>query len=110
MPRLKAAFFVKAHIRICASHGVTATVVRHGDDDAGNVLIKINLLDGRASVLEPTTNVDGARVWMRVTGPDPVEEALAEAAIARARKRDSDIWVLEIEDRDGRHFLSEPVV
>jgi len=110
MPRLKAAFFVKAHIRLCASRGVTATVVRHGDDDAGNVLIKINSLDGRACVLEPATNVDGARVWMRITGADPVDDTQADAAIARALKRDSDIWVLEIEDRDGRHFLSEPVV
>ena len=32
-----------------------------------------------------------------------------EDYIRRARSRDSDLWVLEIEDREGRHFLTEPV-
>ena len=109
-PRIAAEFWVKAHIRICAAQQVIATVVRRGDNQAGNVLIKLNLLDGRASVLEPATDIEGKRVWMRVTGPEPVEEEKADAAIARAIKRDSDVWVLEIEDKAGRHFLSEPVV
>ncbi len=29
--------------------------------------------------------------------------------IARAIKIDPDVWVVEIEDRQGRHFLVEPV-
>jgi len=109
-PRVTAEFWVMAHIRVCAANNVSAMVVRRGDRDAGNVLIKLNLLDGRASVLEPAMGLDGARIWMRVTGADPVDDAAAEAAIARSIKRDSDVWVLEIEDKAGRHFLSEPVV
>lgn len=106
-PRLKAELWVKAHIRICAVQGVQAFVVRRGDDTAGIVMIKVNCLDGRAFVFEPATGPDGARRWMRLGKAET--EADADAAIARAVGRDPDLWVLEIEDRAGRHFLTEPV-
>lgn len=108
-PRLKAAIWVAAHVRICEAQGITAVVVRHGDDTAGSVLIKVNLLDGRARVLEPTFGRAGGRVWRAITGPELVEEAKADEAVARALKRDPDLWVIEIEDREGRHGLLDPV-
>ena len=107
LPRLKAEFWVKAHIRICEVQGAPAFVVRRGDDTAGVVLLKVNRLDGRAYLLEPATGLDGARIWTRITKSE--DEADADATIQRAIKRDPDIWVLEIEDREGRHFLTEPV-
>jgi hypothetical protein len=110
MPRLKAEIWIKAHVRACEVQGAQAFIVRHGDDTAGAILIKVNALDGRAMLLEPATTAEGARAWMRVTGPAFVPEAEAEAAMARAIKRDPDLWILEIEDRQGRHFLTEPVL
>lgn len=107
LPRLKAALWVKAHIRICEAQGAQAFVVRKGDETAGIVLLKVNRLDGRAYVLQPATGLDGARIWTRLTKSE--EEAEADAAIGRALKRDPDLWVIEIEDRAGRHFLVESV-
>jgi hypothetical protein len=107
--RLKAAIWVKAHVRRCATQGITAVIARHGDDTAGSILLKLNRLERGCTVLSPSNRGDGTRVWLRATGPATVPEADADAYIARQVKRDPDLWVLEIEDRDGRHCLDDPV-
>ncbi len=85
-------------------------VVHHGDDTAGIVLLKINTLNDGCSVYQPTSNLDGNREWLRVTGPVLVPEADADAFIQRQLSFDRDLWVIEVEDRENRHFLDEPIV
>jgi hypothetical protein len=108
-PRLKAEIWVKALIRRVELEGAAAMVVRRGDATSGVVLVKINRLDGSATVLTPTRDGDGAFLWLAGTGADPVPELEADAYVERQRKFDPDLWVVEIEDRAGRHFLQEPV-
>lgn len=108
-PRLKAEIWVKAHIRRCAAVNIPAVVVRRGDDTAGTVLIKLNRFEHGCTVYTPSYGQNGERIWMRGTGDDPVPEAEADAYIARQTGYDPDIWVLEVEDRDGRHLLDEPI-
>jgi len=108
-PRLTADFWVKAHIRRLAGRDIPAMLVRRGDATAGAVLIKINLLDGRARVLSSATGLDGNRLWLSATGPEPVPEPEADAYIGRQIGRDPDLWVVEVEDREGRHLLDDPV-
>jgi hypothetical protein len=108
-PRLKSGIWVRALIRRCAVEAVPALVVRKGDESAGGIFVKVNRLDGQADVFSPARRGDGSKVWMHVLGPDPVPEADADAYIARQVKFDPDVWVVEIEDREGRHFLGEEV-
>ncbi|WP_169568077.1 DUF1491 family protein [Sneathiella limimaris] len=109
--RLKAEIWVKAHIRTCNFMNVPAFVVRRGDETAGSVLIKINRLNDKCMVLSPVTNFEtGKRQWMQSTGADWVSEETADAYIEKQLKFDPDLWVLEIEDQEGRHFLQEDVV
>jgi len=107
--RLKAEIWVKALIRRCEVEGASAMVVRRGDAGSGTVLVKLNTLDGRASVFAPARDGEGRLVWMRAPSAEPVSEAEADAYIEKQRNFDPDIWVVEIEDRQGRHFLQEPV-
>lgn len=104
-PRLKAELWVQAYVRRCAAAGAAAFVVCRGDPDSGVVLIKQNPLNGLATVFSLARRGDGAPVWMRGTGPDPVEETQADAYIERQRRFDPDLWVVEVEDRTGAHFL-----
>lgn len=110
-PRLKTGLWADALLRRWnGDTAVVATLVRRGDSDAGTVLLKISRLDGTATVLSQTVTADGARAWMRGTGTAPVSDADAEAYIQRQRKRDPDLWVIEIEDRRGLFAPDEPVI
>lgn len=109
-PRLKTEFWIKAHIRKCALHNIPVMVVRRGDSTAGNLIIKLNLLGDGFKLLTPDTDWQtGTRYWRLALGEDAVSEADADAYIERQIGYDSDLWVIEIEDRDGRHMLDEPV-
>ncbi|MEH6525968.1 MAG: DUF1491 family protein [Sneathiella sp.] len=109
-PRLKAEIWVKAHIRKCANFNVPVMVTRRGDSTAGSVLIKVNRLGPGCMVFSAATNFeDGSRLWLKGTGPDWVEESVADSYIEKQIKYDPDLWVLEIEDPDGRPFLDEKI-
>src|SRR5271169_450472 len=96
-PRLKTGIWVKALIRRCDLAAVAIAVVARGDGDAGAVLIKLNGRDDGCSVLAQARGQDGELLWMRATGAAPVIEADADSYIARQRRRDPDLWVVEIE-------------
>ena len=110
MNRLTSDFFVSAYLRRCAGEGIPAVLRRRGAFEAGAIFIKIDHLDGTASLLAPAPSfadlpqvVDRqfARILSHVDAPD------VEARIVREMKFDSDLWFLEIETRDDRHFVDE---
>ncbi|MEM7489624.1 MAG: DUF1491 family protein [Pseudomonadota bacterium] len=104
-PRLTAAFWVAAYRKRLELHDIPCFVTAHGDDTAGAVLVKLNTLDGRASVHQRGFDLTtGDRVWTVLAEGD---ERDCDAAIARQRGFDPDLWVLEVEDRQGRHLLGE---
>lgn len=109
--RLRAEFWVKAYIRRCAIEGASAVVVRHGDDDAGAIFIKVNRLDGTCRVFGPAPaglmGAESDRRWVAHLSADGVAEREADAFLAREASFDSDLWLIEVEDRDGRHFLDD---
>jgi hypothetical protein len=51
-------------------------------------------------VLSQVRAADGALAWMRATGTAPVDQAAADAYVARQVRFDPDIWVLEFDSRD----------
>ena len=54
-------------------------------------------------VLTQGRDARGKLGWMSALGATPVPGAEAAAYIERAVKRDPDLWVVEVETRDGRH-------
>jgi hypothetical protein len=107
---LNTGLWVNAQVRLCDRAFIPATIVRHGDDDAGTVLVKVNRFDEGVTVYTQATSLDGEAAWSRGTGPKPVSEAEADAYIARQVQYDPDVWVLEIEDRKGQYKLDGKVV
>ncbi len=108
-PRLKAGIFVRALIRRAEVAGAQAYVVRKGSEEAGAILIKIARLDRTSVVLSQARRGAGELVWVKPLG-DAADDEKANAYFERQIKFDPDLWIVEIEDRQGRTFVDEPVV
>ena len=104
--RLTARFWIDAYLARLRLADIPAFVTAHGDDQAGAVLVKMNTLDGQAVLYQRSFDLmTGARRW---TVLSEGEERAMDEAVARQRGFDPDLWVVEVEDRQGRHLLDEP--
>lgn len=101
--RLPTHLWVMAHIRRCAAEGIPATVAHKGEAMGGMLLVKLNQLDRGCRVLNQSRDIDGRICWMAAFDGGHVPESEADSYIGRAIERDPDLWVVEIEDREGRH-------
>jgi len=108
MFRLKSAIFVQAIIRRCEAAGAQAYLLRRGAEEAGAVFLKLNRLTGAFTVLSPARRGE-ERVWTRPLG-DGADETRCAEYFAKQIRFDPDIWIVEIEDREGRSFVDEPIV
>ncbi|MFG6564009.1 DUF1491 family protein [Sulfitobacter sp. 1A13421] len=106
MPRLTARFWVDAYLARLRLQDIPAFVVAHGDDTGGAVLVKLATLDGRAVLFQRSFDLmSGERKWVELASGDERE---VDATVTRQRSFDPDLWVIEVEDRAGRHLLDEP--
>ena len=105
MSRLTAEFWVSAYLTRLRLHDIAAFVVKHGDDTAGVVFVKLNTLDGQACAFHRSFDLlTDTRNWAVLAQG---AEAEVDAALARQAKTDPDLWIIEVEDRAGRHLLDE---
>lgn len=110
VPRLKAGIFVRALIRRAEVAGASAYVLRKGVEESGAIILKISRRDGTSLVLsQARRGAEGELVWMKPLG-DAVDDEKASAWFDKQVKFDPDLWIVEIEDREGRTFVDEPVI
>jgi hypothetical protein len=107
--RVTSALWVAAYVRRCHLEGAFAVVVRRGAEEAGAIMVTVDRLDGTNDLYLPAPQSAFAeaqpeeRLFLRA-----LERARAEdisARLASERKFDPDIWIVTVEDRDGRSFL-----
>jgi len=104
--RLTAEIWVSAYLTRLRLAGIPAFVVARGDATAGAVLVKLNTLDGQACCFQRSFDVmTGDRRWVVLHQGSELE---VDASVAKQRGFDPDLWVIEVEDRHGRHLLDEP--
>ena len=109
--RLRSDIWVQAFIRRCAVEGAPAVLRRRGAAEAGAIFILIDRLDGACALYGPAPQSEVSaeheragieRLWTRLHKTETVAVADAEARLAKEMKFDSDLWVVELEDRRGR--------
>ena len=70
------------------------------------MLVALNTLDGQSRLYQRRYDLmSGERHWEVLAEGT---EAEVEASIEKQRGFDRDLWVIEVEDRDGRHLLDQP--
>ncbi|SEF62972.1 DUF1491 family protein [Bosea lathyri] len=102
MARLISDFWVAAYLRQAAHDGLVAVLRRRGSREAGAIFVKLDRLDGTAALYGPAPQAladeDGSRRFQLVLDSDP---GSIEERVARELRFDSDLWLIEIENRNG---------
>ena len=101
MARLKTELRVSALIRRAQGAGAFAAVLRRGDVDAGALWVVVR--QGR-DLFRYTEQMgfSGTREWYQ---DGPFDEDDLRLKTNKAVDRDPDLWIIEIEDTQGRAFL-----
>jgi hypothetical protein len=103
--RLASGVWVSAYLTRLRLADIPAFVVARGDETAGAVLVKLNTLDGNAKAFQRSFDMmTGERTWMVLA--EGIEQDV-DVSVAKQRSFDSDLWVIEVEDRQGRTLLDE---
>ena len=94
---------------IATSEGIPVVLRRRGSAEAGAIFVKVDRLDGSADLYGPAPQAlfeaeeSGDRRFAAiVTGGSPLD---VEERLTKEIRFDSDLWIIEIDDRQGRHFL-----
>jgi len=111
--RVKSEIWVRAYLRRCQSLGIPAYIARRGDEHAGAIYICLNWLDGTVELFGPAPagldTSSSERRWVACFEARVSEDEVLRY-LARQIGFDPDIWVVEIEDKEGRHFLGDDAV
>lgn len=107
--RLTSAMLAGALIRRAASSGGFAMVLVKGDEISGVILVQLLEKGRELGLFERVSDFGGGYQLLRC-GPDPEEgtEALTQY-LARRRRSDPDLWVIELDIADAERFTAETI-
>jgi hypothetical protein len=112
--RIKSEIWVRAYLRLCQAENVPVVIVQRGDEAAGAIFICIDRLDGTVLLYGPAptglVESETDRRWVNCFGSRAASEEEATGYLVRQREFDPDLWIIEVEDRAGRHFLGDAVI
>lgn len=105
MARLTADIWVSAYLTRLRLADIPVFVVKKGDATAGAIMVKLNTLDGQAVAYQRQFDLmTDRREWIELARGI---ERDVDAALSKQSGYDPDLWIIEVEDRDGRALLDE---
>ncbi|KAF0227812.1 MAG: hypothetical protein FD175_2518 [Beijerinckiaceae bacterium] len=112
--RLTSDFFVSAYLRRCGVEGAFAGLRRRGGAEAGAIFVVIDRIDGTGTLYGPAPQSSyddqpSDRAFTRLHTPEVLPREEIEKRLEREIRFDPDCWIVEVEDRAGRHFLATVV-
>ncbi len=108
MERLRSDIWVAAYLRRAVAEGAYGVLRRRGAAEAGAIFVVASRHDGLAAVFAPSPADEanlGERRWFRAHSREWIDPVDVEARLAAELRVDPDIWIVELESRDGSNFL-----
>ena len=102
--RLTSEMWISAYRRMLETAGIPIYISKTGDKTAGAIFVIVSNLNGKVTLYRKELDKFGKGIW-RAT--DEGSEVVINDIIRRQSSIDEDLWVLEVEDPKGRHFLDE---
>ncbi len=118
MRRWPARTIVDTLIRRTAQAGGFAAIIHRGDDDSGAIALDCRERGAAAGVLEFAHGPDAQWLWRPIDPPAVPAEASADpraaplvgdvqaAYLARRRRTDPDLWVIELDIAQPEQFVA----
>jgi hypothetical protein len=107
--RVTSSLWVGAFVRRCYAAGAAAIVARKGAEEAGAIFVIVDRLDGRSDLYAPapqsafSEGMPADRLFQKLL--EHQGAAAIRKLIDRETRFDPDVWIVAVEDRDGRAFL-----
>lgn len=113
--RVTSSLWVAAHVRRCFAAGAFAVVERKGAEEAGAIFVRVDMPGGSSKLFLPAPMAayeqgSHERKWEACKGGETFPSAEAAQILARESRMDPDIWIIAIDDREGRCFLPEDLI
>ena len=103
--RLRSDIWVAAYLRRCGVEGVSAVLRRRGAAEAGAIFVKVDHLNGRATLYGPAPQTVVAdaprgvdRIFARAHPGTCLGSDEAEERLKREIGFDPDLWIVEVEN------------
>jgi hypothetical protein len=106
-PRLASHVLAGSLLRLAESQGGFGAVLAKGDSTSGSVTVILAEKGRKLRILERLLQPDGRYVWEDVLTQAAENEEEVEKFLARRRKFDPDIWVLELDIACAERFAAE---
>lgn len=105
--RLQTSVLVNGLLRHAQAEGGFGAVIAKGDSTAGSVLVILAEKGRKARILERLLQREGEYSWAD-TGPEVLaNDEEAEKFLARRRKNDPDMWILELDVPSAERFAAQ---
>ena len=106
-PRIASGILATALMRRAEAEGGFATILSKGDSTAGAILVILIERGGNPRFFERVLQPNGAYAWQQVGGEAGVNQEEAEKFLARRRKIDPDLWLIELDIPSAERFAAE---
>ena len=105
---LKSEILINAGIRAAERNFTNAYVTKRGDTEAGAIFVKIDTLDGYAKLFTRNLKYDLINEndeveFVNLYPEKKIQNVVIDKRISKEMEIDSDCWIVEIEDKEGRN-------